>query len=114
MTCYSNVVGVVIAYNPDIELLTRNLNSLTQQVRETFIYDNASKNCDEIIELVKNFSNVKLFLNDENLGLPINYNRAMTEAKLGGGANGSSLWIKTHSSQATISNAPHDISIKTT
>ena len=94
------VKSVVVTYNPDIKLLTRNLDSLTQQVSSVFLYDNASKNRDEIIELVKNFPTVKLFLNDENLGLPINYNRATTEAKCGGGCE----WLLTMDQDSQLPN----------
>ena len=90
------VVGVVVTYNPDIELLSRNLGALTQQVSRVLLYDNASKNQDEIIELVKTFPNVKLFANAENLGLPINYNRAMKEAN--------SEWLLTMDQDSVLPN----------
>lgn len=70
------VLATIITYNPDMDLLISDIESICNQVYGLIIYDNASNNVNEIEAVVNNYSNVKLIKNEKNLGLPVNYNRA--------------------------------------
>ena len=73
-------MAVVVSYNPDIQLLSRNLDALVKQAAHVSVYDNASANPNDLRALVESYPTVSLVENGENLGLPIAYNRAMAEA----------------------------------
>ena len=85
----NNVTGTVITYNPDLSLLKDNLAAAVPQVSGVLIYDNGSSNVADIRELLSAFPSVELIENGENLGLPVNYNKA---ARKTGDDNGNS-WL---------------------
>ena len=86
----NNVTGTVITYNPDLSLLKNNLAAAVPQVSGVLIYDNGSANVADIRELLSVFPSVELIENGENLGLPVNYNKA---ARKVGGRTDSDSWL---------------------
>lgn len=64
----NNAAGIV-TYNPDIDRLENNINAIIKQVNELIIVDNASNNKQEIIDLLKQYKNVHLIVNESNKGI---------------------------------------------
>lgn len=71
-----NVMAVVVSYNPILPLLRENLQALFSQLDRVVLMDNGSQNIDEVRTLLQQFERLQLVENGENLGLPVNYNRA--------------------------------------
>ncbi len=70
------ILATIVTFNPDISSLTKSLDKISRQVDAVLLFDNNSNNQEEIKN--KSFAqNVKSFFNNQNLGLPINYNRAI-------------------------------------
>ena len=70
------ILATIVTFNPDISSLTKSLDKISRQVDTVLLFDNNSNNQEEIKN--KSFAqNVKAFFNSQNLGLPINYNRAI-------------------------------------
>lgn len=67
----SSVFAVAVTYNPDIELLNRQIISLIKQVKHIIIVDNGSRNCNNIGALIAKLSAAKITLigNLANIGL---------------------------------------------
>ena len=84
-----NATGTIITYQPDLLLLKQNLSALVPQVSGVWLYDNGSANVEDIRNLISDFPSVELIENRENLGLPINYNKA---ARKTGNADGNA-WL---------------------
>ena len=74
----TGVLATIITFNPNISQLFENVQRIMSQVDDLVIYDNCSKNIEEI---KGKLSDVHIIQNDTNLGLPINYNRAVSLAK---------------------------------
>jgi len=72
----NSVMATLITYNPDKDVLTDNLTALCGQIKKVLVYDNASDNIEDIRIVVNGFNNVILCENEDNEGLPLNYNRA--------------------------------------
>ncbi len=62
------ILAAITTYNPELELLEQNINAIINQVDKLLIYENSSKNRQEIISLCQN-KNVELILNDKNYGV---------------------------------------------
>ncbi len=62
------VGALIVTFNPDINLLNKNIEAILPQVKEVIIVDNASKNIFDIEQLVSNKS-VNLIKNTSNLGI---------------------------------------------
>jgi rhamnosyltransferase len=75
------VLAVIVTYNPESELLKRDIEALVDQVDAIAVFDNASANSDAVSLLCSEYDTIDLYNNSENLGLPINYNRAFRIAK---------------------------------
>lgn len=75
-----DVIGTIVSFNPDAELLLANIREITNQVEKLIIYDNASDNTSELKNLINNNDAIELIENKDNLGLPINYNKAAKRA----------------------------------
>lgn len=86
----TEVCAGVVTYNPDLEVLKKNLESLCPQVNFLYIVDNGSKNVDEIGTLLNTIPNTQLYLNGENLGIAQALNRLCGIAEKNG-----SHWILT-------------------
>ena len=72
----SGVMAVVISYNPIIPLLQEDLDALFSQIDRVVLMDNGSENIDQVRTLSRQYARLQLVENGENLGLPVNYNRA--------------------------------------
>lgn len=59
----------IVTYNPDINRLKENVNSIISQVDKVFIVDNASINIDEIISSFSDINNLSILENSDNLGI---------------------------------------------
>lgn len=68
---------MIILYNPEIERLTENLDSITKQSENVLCIDNASKNLNEVQELLKKYNNVSLLKNNKNEGIAKALNQGM-------------------------------------
>ena len=71
----SAVCAGVVTYNPDIEVLLKNLQALCPQVNDVFIVDNGSNNYNDIENLLCRFNNITIFPNPQNLGIAQALNR---------------------------------------
>ena len=85
------IAAIVVTYNPDIEVLQRQLAVLVQQVRLIVYVDNGSLNSANILECVSDIDRISetqvvLIEYKENKGLGFAQNRGM-EAALVAGAN---------------------------
>lgn len=65
----------IVLYNPDIDRLKENIESIYKQVRTVYCYDNNSANIKQIQKLVSNYNNVILINNDSNEGIAITINK---------------------------------------
>ena len=59
----------IVTDNPEIERLQENLKAASKQVDFVLIYDNASKNIDEIEKVISAFQNVRVIKSDTNKGV---------------------------------------------
>lgn len=75
------VAGIVL-YNPNIKRLNNNINSVSPQVDRIILFDNGSKNIDEIIEFLdkKNIT-YDLLKSEKNFGIAYALNRICEFAK---------------------------------
>ena len=76
----NKVLIAIITFQPNIDDLRKVLDNLCNQAENVLIYDNASENADDIQQLANGYDKVRLFRNKENIGLPVNYNRAVKYA----------------------------------
>lgn len=60
--------GIVI-YNPDLDRLKENLDSISRQVKTVYCLNNGSKNIVEIESILKEYKNVVFVHSDVNLGI---------------------------------------------
>ena len=72
----SSCAGIVL-YNPDIQKLKRNINSLYEQVDRIILIDNASSNIQEVKKEVSVYPNVVVERNDENKGIAYALNQIL-------------------------------------
>lgn len=72
------ILAAVITFNPNIEQLYKNAQRILSQVDDLVIYDNCS---DNIADIKSKLPDVQIIKNATNIGLPINYNRAVSLAK---------------------------------
>lgn len=68
---------VLVMYNPQRELLTASLNSLTGQVDEIFLGDNSGNILDFMEEILSSYSNVYYHSFNKNLGIAEAQNRGI-------------------------------------
>lgn len=62
------VLATITTYNPDIELLKRNIDAAVAQVDKLLVYENDSKNRPEIVDVCRE-KGVEVVLNDKNDGV---------------------------------------------
>lgn len=67
----------IVLFNPDIELLSRNIEGIINQVNEIVLIDNNSKNILEIKEKYANERKIKLICNKNNLGIASALNQVL-------------------------------------
>lgn len=75
----SEVVAIIISYNPDIERLQQNLSAVSGQVARVLIFDNKSDNRDEVA-MLDGVDNCVVIFNAENSGLPVSLNEGCRRA----------------------------------
>lgn len=72
----NNIISAaIVLYNPDLNRLKKNLDSIAPQVNIVYCFNNGSYNLDEIKELLSTYSNVKLIDGKKNLGISYALNR---------------------------------------
>ncbi|MDF9443765.1 glycosyltransferase family 2 protein [Limosilactobacillus mucosae] len=59
----------IVSYNPDIEILKKNIAAVNNQVSKIFVVDNGSGNLKKIEKIIEQFNNVKLIINKQNKGI---------------------------------------------
>lgn len=69
------VCAGIVTYNPDIELLRENIDSIINQTKQIVIYDNGSANLKLIEQLVLNYDDGTLLKGKENKGIAYALNR---------------------------------------
>ena len=70
-----DIIAGIVTFNPDIDRLRENIESVINQVKEICIVDNGSENTDKIKTLLYNISNVTLIELNSNLGIAYALNR---------------------------------------
>lgn len=70
------ILATLVSYTPNIPTLAKTLENISSQVDAVLLFDNHSKNQEEINK-ISFAQNVKVFYNSQNQGLPVNYNRAI-------------------------------------
>lgn len=73
------ILGVIITYNPDLNLLNKNINSFIDSVDSVIIVDNGSKIVEELFLLESD--KIKVLSNKSNLGMADGLNRALLYAQ---------------------------------
>lgn len=73
----NNIYAGIVTYNPDIELLKKNINAIYKQVPIIVIVDNGSTNIKVIKQYVEELNNVKLLCLKSNMGIAIALNLLM-------------------------------------
>lgn len=81
-----NCLVSIITYNPDIQKLSKNINSILalQDGINILIIDNASDNVAEICSLIACHDNIGIIKNDKNSGIAYALNQAMHDAENNG------------------------------
>ncbi|MCI6468990.1 MAG: glycosyltransferase [Lachnospiraceae bacterium] len=64
-----NILCGIVTYNPDIDLLQENINAIIKQVNLVYIFDNGSKNINDIEKLLENMENIIICRGEENYGV---------------------------------------------
>lgn len=70
------ILATIVTYNPGIPSFAKTLDKISSLVDTVLLFDNHSNNQEEI-KRISFAKNVKVFYNNQNLGLPINYNAAI-------------------------------------
>lgn len=74
----SEFAAGIVTYNPEIELLLRNIESIRKQVDALVVVDNASQNIEIIEKSIVSFDNLILIKNPTNLGVATALNQIIT------------------------------------
>lgn len=72
--------AIVVTFNPNIEILTKNLHSLIQQVENVLVVDNGSNNFSEFVDILRE-SQIKIINFEKNLGIARALNEGMNYFK---------------------------------
>lgn len=72
-------VGIV-TFNPEIRLLVKNIKSIIKQVDVIYIFDNGSKNIDEIEKTLNRLNKIRLLKEDKNHGIAYALNKLCEKA----------------------------------
>jgi rhamnosyltransferase len=73
------ILGVIITYNPNLDLLKKNINSFIASVNAVLIIDNGSESFSDLFQLENN--TIKILSNASNLGIADGLNRALLYAE---------------------------------
>lgn len=63
------IAAVIVSYNPDLNLLDKNINSIIHQVDKLIIYDNNSRNRNDLLKRYCDLPGVELKLSESNDGI---------------------------------------------
>lgn len=73
------IVAGIVTYNPDLDRLRENVESISSQVEKVVIFDNGSKNQDRIKDEFQD--KVILIISSENIGIAAALNRLMKKSE---------------------------------
>ncbi|MBN3217265.1 rhamnosyltransferase [Pectobacterium polaris] len=76
-----SITGIIVTYNPEIDIFSQVIKTISNQVSQLVIMDNNSFNISHIDELVRDAKNVELLKLDENIGLAAAQNIAIKHNK---------------------------------
>lgn len=71
----SNIVAGIVTYNPDVSVLTENVNAISSQVKSVVIYDNGSENVEAVVGVSLRRDNTSVISAAENSGIATGMNR---------------------------------------
>jgi rhamnosyltransferase len=74
------IMAGIVLYNPEIDLLENNIKAIINNVDCVYLYDNASKNYNEIEDLISKFNNVVYKRGSENEGIAKGLNQILNYA----------------------------------
>lgn len=77
----TRVCAGIILYNPETELLEKNIKAIEEQVDCIYLFDNGSKNTEQISEMLKAHNNVHYEYSGENNGIAYGLNRVLDFAE---------------------------------
>jgi rhamnosyltransferase len=69
------IVAGIVTYDPDVELLDRNIRAIAGQVDAVIVFDNASTNVEDVRRAVRVVQNAELLESGENVGIATALNR---------------------------------------
>ena len=72
------LAAIIVTYNPDIDILIKNVTSISSQVEATVIVDNGSDNYIDISHAIDKYNNVVALRNSTNKGIAQALNYGMT------------------------------------
>lgn len=70
----------IVTFNPNLERLKKNIDSIVKQVASVIVFDNGSENYQELENLSKRYANIMLIRSTENRGLAFGLNRICNKA----------------------------------
>lgn len=70
----------IVSFNPDLNLLERNIEAIQPQVSDIYVVDNGSNNVIEVKSLILRYPNVHLLENQSNVGIAAALNQACDAA----------------------------------
>lgn len=79
-----SICAGITLFNPEIERLKRNIDSILPQVEFLYFVDNNSGNLEEIKELLSGYANIELIENSQNFGIAKALNQICEKAKENG------------------------------
>lgn len=79
-----NTCAGIVLYNPNLDKLIANLDSLIGQVNKIICIDNASSNLSEIETVLLRYSTAELIINDKNMGIAYALNQIFQYSKENG------------------------------
>ena len=68
------VCAGIVLYNPELDKLRKNIESIISQVSELFLFDNASDNAEEIKKLIERFPKTTYYYHEKNEGIAYGLN----------------------------------------
>ena len=83
MSDKTRICAGIVLYNPDIERLSDNIDSVISQVEKIYLVDNGSKNINKIEQIFR-ADKIVLIPNEKNEGIATALNQLVTEAKANG------------------------------
>jgi rhamnosyltransferase len=75
------VTAGIVTFNPDLRRLKENVSAIFSQVYKLIVYDNGSKNADQIVKLLNDFDNIIFIPSSENKGIAYGLNRLVEASK---------------------------------